>query len=590
MKEGTSHVRGEKIRHLLKGLKDSMERFFITYIYLFFATGILLYSIFDDEWKGSYFLSVLLAVFVSALCQVTFERFFSRKWIRFVLQGASVLTLVVSLLLLPADHQINLIQGSRSVIFLAAVFFLFLLIPVLAHKNKFHDNFLIAFQGLFQALFYTGILFLGLALILAAIDNLIVPIDSKWYPSAAAIIFVFLAPWLFLSRFPIYGKATDSLEEVEIINQIPKFFERLICFILLPLTAVYMVILILYILLNLSGEFWTNNLLEPLLISFSSVVIVLYLLSAQIEHVIVRLFRLIFPKVLLVIVSFQLFASIRMIDSKGLNHNRYFVILFALFALASGVIMSFSTYKRSNLIGGCLVVVLLIAMIPPIDAFTVSGWWQKQQLEAVLLENDMLQDGEIKQNLNLSEVDKSKITRGIFYLHEIDKLAELEYLPDDFYLYGDFETLFGFASYEQTYESSSSINVYHRFTEPLVISGYDIFFQAWSNEDKIDFYFPNGIQIQNETYYLTQNNEGSYHSLILQDHEMQEILSFDLEELFTRFEKLDMEYGELTDEEATFVVENSQAEIKIVVQDASINEYLNTTNTYAQFYVFVRIK
>jgi hypothetical protein len=55
-------------------------------------------------------------------------------------------------------------------------------------------------------------------------------------------------------------------------------------------------------------------------------------------------------------------------------------------------------------------------------------------------------------------------------------------------------------------------------------------------------------------------------------------------------EKLDMEYGELTDDEATFVVENSQAEIKILVQDASINEYLNTTNTYAQFYVFVRIK
>jgi hypothetical protein len=65
----------------------------------------------------------------------------------------------------------------------------------------------------------------------------------------------------------------------------------------------------------------------------------------------------------------------------------------------------------------------------------------------------MLQNGEIKQNLNLSEGDKNKITRGIFYLHEIDKLSELDYLPDDFYLYGDFENLFGFATYEQTYES-----------------------------------------------------------------------------------------------------------------------------------------
>lgn len=580
----------KKMRSLILGLKDSMERFFITYIYLLAATTVILTSIFKEEPKTSYLISILIGTFVSLLMQTLYERFFQGNLARFLLQICSIGAMLIALFLLPSNHQLSMIQSGKSWLFMAAVFVLFLLIPVVGGRYGFHVNFLVAFKSIFQAVFYTGILFLGISLILTAIDILILPISEKWYSSVAAIIFVFLAPWFFLSKFPIYGKPHRKELEDEKELLLPKFLERLISFILIPLTAIYMVILVLYILLNISGQFWTNNLLEPLLISFSSVVIVLYLLSAQIEHMLAKLFRLIFPKILLVIVAFQLVASVLLIGNRGLNHNRYFVILFGIFAIGSGIIMSFTSYKKSNWIGGLLAGLLLISIIPPVDAFTVSGIWQKNNLESILEKHGMLDGEELIPKGELSEDEMSSITTAVFYLHDIGKLDELTYLPSDFYLYGDFETVFGFSPATRQNMQYKSINVYHTFKEPIPISDYDVFFQAWDNAEQIDLNFTEGFLIGEELFYISQENVGGYHDIILQDQNENEVIRFSMKEVFERFTALNRDYGEITDTEATFTVENTQAKIKIIVQDASIYEDYNGTNTYAQFYVLVEIK
>ena len=66
----------KKMRGLILGLKDSMERFFITYIYLLAATTVILTSIFKEEPKTSYLISILIGTFVSLLMQTLYERFF----------------------------------------------------------------------------------------------------------------------------------------------------------------------------------------------------------------------------------------------------------------------------------------------------------------------------------------------------------------------------------------------------------------------------------------------------------------------------------------------------------------------------------
>ena len=102
--------------------------------------------------------------------------------------------------------------------------------------------------------------------------------------------------------------------------------------------------------------------------------------------------------------------------------------------------------------------------------------------------------------------------------------------------------------------------------------------------------FTEGFLIGEELFYISQENVGGYHDIILQDQNENEVIRFSMKEVFERFTAINRDYGEITDTEATFTVENTQAKIKIIVQDASIYEDYNGTNTYAQFYVFVEIK
>ena len=55
-----------------------------------------------------------------------------------------------------------------------------------------------------------------------------------------------------------------------------KFLEGLISYIIIPITAIFTVILLLYVIMNITGDFWKDNLMEPLLVTFSITVIVVY--------------------------------------------------------------------------------------------------------------------------------------------------------------------------------------------------------------------------------------------------------------------------------------------------------------------------
>nr|WP_238321825.1 DUF4153 domain-containing protein [Carnobacterium jeotgali] len=123
---------------------------------------------------------------------------------------------------------------------------------------------------------------------------------------------------------------------------------------LIPLTAIFTVILLVYLLQNITGDFWTNNLLEPMLVSYSVTVILVYLLASNIETKSALLFRKIFPKVLVPIVLFQTISSVLKIQETGLTHGRYYVILFGLFAVIAGLIFSILPVKKKWLDCCCI--------------------------------------------------------------------------------------------------------------------------------------------------------------------------------------------------------------------------------------------
>ena len=69
----------------------------------------------------------------------------------------------------------------------------------------------------------------------------------------------------------------------------------------------------------------------------------------------------------------------------------------------------------------------------------------------------------------------------------------------------------------------------------------------------------------------------------------QELISFQAQEIFTKFSNYNTTKGQLSTEEATFTKENDRAKMTIVVQNISI-EKQNKPLQNAQIFVFIQIK
>ena len=130
--------------------------------------------------------------------------------------------------------------------------------------------------------------------------------DSEAYSHAANIIFILFAPVYFLSLIPVYyGKSDENepgegmepkADKIDKMANCPKYLEILISYIIIPLTAVFTLILGVYIATNIGSDFWTDNLLEPMIVSYSITVILVYILASRLENRFAQLFRKIFPK------------------------------------------------------------------------------------------------------------------------------------------------------------------------------------------------------------------------------------------------------------------------------------------------------
>ena len=327
-----------------------------------------------------------------------------------------VLTAGYYLIILPAS-TLSMEIMIRTSVALFALLFAFIWVPVIKSEIRFNNSFMIAFKAFFNTLLFSVVIYGGVALIISAIDLLIFSVDYKVYSHAGNIIFILFAPMYFLSLIPIYpGESNRDPEETKRQSEVvlkaaecPKFFELLISYIIIPLIAVFTIILLVYIIKNIGGEFWSDNLLEPLIVSYSIFVIVLYLLASELENRFTVLFRKILPKVLVPIVVFQIISSLLSLSETGITHTRYYVILYGLFAAVSGILLSFLPVRKNGSVAALLIIFSIFSIVPPVDAFSISKSSQINLVEKVLLENKMIEEDTITPNSHVSNEDKRRL-------------------------------------------------------------------------------------------------------------------------------------------------------------------------------------
>ncbi|HWQ29669.1 MAG TPA: DUF4153 domain-containing protein, partial [Negativicutes bacterium] len=359
---------------------------------------------------------------------------------------------------------------------------------------------------------------------------------------------------------------------------------------LVPIITVFTVILVLYIVRNIGGRFWTNNLLEPILVSYSIAVILLYILASSLENRFVQLYRRVFPKVLVPVVLFQLVASLLKMSDVGIVYTRYYVILYGVFAAASGILLSIIPVRKNGIVAAMLIAFSLVSIIPPTDAFTISRTNQVHRLESVLLKNNMLEGNTIKPSKAVSDEDKRVIVKAFNYLLMMGYNKNIEWLPDKMDRYVDFYETFGFNESEVPADLKENVYLGLEQPSPIDIKGYDSFVQFGfqvpeSNApEKICDITKAGVK-----YTLRQRTEEGKCDIFLTAEDGRELIRFDTTELLNRFYNYSSGKS-LTPEEASFTKENEAARIRLVVQAMNIDKGGEKAAYGAELFILVTVK
>lgn len=579
-------------------IQDTITRFPITAILLFSATitnGMSIHF-YNEEQYSRLFLSLLLASALSVLGQMIFERFFQKASMRWAIY---LIALIVSGCYYVVIRNTEWEQPViiRTIVIFFIILIAILWIPVIKSSHNFNESFLAIWKGFFTSLAFSGVLYIGVVLIIQAIDLLFTNVSGDSYSHTANIIFVLLAPIYLLSYIPVYPGAHSPMisilgeEETQVSNQVPsKFLETLISYVMIPLAAVFSIILLAYIMINIMGDFWTDNLMEPMLLSYSIAVIVIYLLSSTVNNKITNMFRKIFPKLLVPIVLFQTVSSTLRIGEEGVTSGRYFVIIFGVFSTVAGIIFSFCPTQKNGLIAPILIVLSLISIIPPFDAFTVGYRNQRNRLEKALIRNNMLEGDTIHPNSKVDEEDRNIIINSVQYLRVNNDLRRIEWLHEYEKTY-NFEGTFGFAEYQYSLPDYKNINLIRNTYEPILLEGYDVLLRITVNVGNNRYTLDGNMLTDLGYFFEIQGDTMDEQEIVIFQDRQNELIRFPVKDIMKQFTDTNSaDKYILSNDEMTVLKENSKSMIKIIFNTISLSEWNEGIEGSIDANILIRIK
>lgn len=587
----------QKLQRGLEGFTNAFLRFPVTILFLAAATVISIYSQTNDNVNAVRLLfSCGVGAALTALMQVIYERFFKKRTSRVFLTLGGILLSVVYYIFLLSSETIHIGIGYRTGILLFALFTAFILVPVIKSEFAFHDNFMISFKAVFISGFFSLVLYLGLSIIYLAVDNLLFDIGYKIYGYTASAVFIFFMPVYFLSIIPdfIFDSKEKEKREEDIKNIISfakpnRYLEVLISYIIIPLVMVFTIILVLYIIINVGGDFFTKNMLEPLIVIYSVTVIIVYLLGSEIQNRITIFFRKVFPKVLVPLVLIQTIASIYLIGDTGITYGRYFAILYGVFSIITGILFSILPVKKNGYAAILFILFSVISITPPIDAFSVSINSQAGILEKLLVKNQMLSNNQIIPSNEIPEGDKTKIIKAAGYLYGLEAEEKLSFLPEGS-RYPDYDKIFGFSYGRGDGGRYVSISL---SSEYVPITGYDVFLDFSFYIEKEEELAVKEFTINNEKYTITIKNNGDESRFIIKDSANQEIVSMSVSEILAYYNAMEVEGKEVGLEEATFTSESEKMKATLIIRN--LNYRIDSSETHIDYkdissYLLIQMK
>jgi len=539
----------------------------------------------------------VIGILFSLVFEHLYERFYIQIKVRLLLMWSALILTLGYFFLQHWPEFMSIQVGIRTSVIVLMSLLLMIWIPTIQSEFRFSQNVFVIFKNFFIALLYSIVLAIGISLIIALINALLFTTDGDVFLHFLNLIASLFFPSLFLSMMPVYIGARD--QKLQKKDQVKKknnlmslttttpIFDRLLSYIIIPLTTIYSGIILIYIAINITGDLWSEVLLEPLLVSFTVVVLLVYILSLEVETKMAALFARVYPKVLLPIVLFQTIASIVKLTDTGVTYGRYFAILFGVFGTIMAIVYGFLSREKMGWIAPIFVVFGLISITPPIDAFSVSFYSQKASLETILEDNNMLTEGEVIANPDLADQGKEEITQYVNQFEQLNQLEKIDYLPEDLMAPGIFEKTFGFApvyEYDRGPDQFGfSVYVDLNDQQAINISGYDHILMNYVEATMADK--TTTLEYNNQRYELqtTANEETFRFSLV--DDSGNVLVTFDGSKMFTDLSDNE-NHREISVDDATYTAESDQAKVTLIIQNLDYYD----DHYYANFFTLIDIK
>ncbi|MCU0326540.1 MAG: DUF4153 domain-containing protein [Spirosomaceae bacterium] len=371
---------GSSTKQDYKLLKE--QQWFITQITMIISLGIPLF--FSAEVTGQrkkrfyYYIAILLFLGLYALSnswQKTEDIYFVVRYFTFVIFGH----LVVAYLPFawPINSQINGFWQYNKTLFIRIL----------------------------TSFLYTITLFLGLSLALFAIEMLFgVELTSYKYMYLWLVLNIYCNTHFFVGGIP------EPIEILETKTEYPTGLKYFAQYVLLTLVMIYMLILFIYEAKIIAAWSLPRGWVSLLILACAGFETLAFLLlyPLRISNNWIKRYSKAFYILLLPLITLLFVAIYVRLNEYGFTEFRYFVLLLAIWLFAISVYFIISKADNIKLIPFSLSIIVLLSVVGPWGAFSISDSSQYNRLVEVLEKGKLLKNGKIEISKN-QKLDSSQI-------------------------------------------------------------------------------------------------------------------------------------------------------------------------------------
>ena len=426
------------------------------YPVLIFVLGVAIMAFLDinrKDFNPEFYVWAFFMLGTAVMLPVSVLMQKQEKWLPKVLMLFTMVAVVVLYCFVFLDYKSDWGKGQFALMMAIAVL---AFLSVLYVGRKQDISFWVFTATVVREVLITGVymtvLFGGLSLAIYATDVLFgVNVSDKFYANLAVCCYLIIAPFYFLSNVPqkddFYSETIDY----------HKFLKILGLYVLLPVLAVYVVILYVYLLKIIIAwqlpDGWVTTLVSVLALGGYAAKFILFPVS---ENSVVKFLNRYFSILLLPLIVLMSVGLARRFSDYGITINRLYVLVFNVWLYGVSIYLFITQSRHLRWLVVSFTVVLFAVSVGPWSVFSVTRSAIKSDLNSLLIENKLMQEGKLVNNSNNK-------------LHVPDSIAEKIYSKVYYYI-----GYYGIDSWKGNYGTPDSLKTAYHVTKYIGVDNYEL--------------------------------------------------------------------------------------------------------------------